>query len=128
MTQKEKAAFVVRSGEVSAYSPAAHRGTVNRRLIGRETVGASKLEVVLGEVEPGGLAEAHYHDSAEQAVYFLEGECLVEVEGESYHLGPGDMAFFPPGTRHKAVPVGGPMKVLVIYSPPLADATTAFKT
>jgi quercetin dioxygenase-like cupin family protein len=124
----EKASFVVRPGEVSTYSPAAHRGTVNRRLISSETVGASKLEVVLGETEPGGLAEAHYHDSAEQAIYFLEGECLVEVEGESHHMKPGDMAFFPPGIRHKVVPVGGPIKALVIYSPPLADATTAFKT
>lgn len=124
----EKAVFVVRPGDVPTYSPAAHRGTVNRRLIGRETVGASKLEVVLGEVEPGGLAETHYHDSAEQAIYLLEGECLVEVEGESYHMKPGDMAFFPPGVRHKVAPVGGPIKALVIYSPPLEDATTAFKT
>jgi quercetin dioxygenase-like cupin family protein len=120
--------FVVRPGELTTYSPAAHAGTVNRRFIGGETVGAANMEVVLGEVEPGGLAETHYHDVAEQAVYLLEGECLVEVDGESHHLRPGDMAFFPPGVRHKAVPVGGPMKVLVIYAPPLGNATAAFKT
>jgi quercetin dioxygenase-like cupin family protein len=124
----EKAVFVVRPGEVPTYSPAAHRGTVNRRLIGRENVGASNMEVVLGETEPAGLAEAHYHDSAEQAMYILEGKCLVEAAGESHPMGPGDMVFFPPGVRHKVVPVGGPIKALVIYSPPLGDATTAFKT
>ena len=124
----EKAAFVVRPEDVSTYFPAAHTGTVNRRLIGSETVGAKSMEVVLGEVESTGLAEAHYHDVAEQAIYLLEGKCLVEVEGESREMRPGDVAFFAPGKRHRAIPVGGPVKVLVIYSPPLGDATSSFKT
>lgn len=124
----EKAAFVVRPGELSTYSPAAHAGTINRRLIGSETVGAENMEVVLGEMASTGLAEAHYHDVAEQAIYLLEGKCLVEVAGESEEMRPGDMAFFAPGKQHKVIPVGGPIKALVIYSPPLGDATTAFKT
>jgi quercetin dioxygenase-like cupin family protein len=101
---------------------------MNRRLIGKETVGAGNMEVVLGEVDLDGMAGAHYHDVAEQAMYLLEGKCIVEVEGESFEMGPGDMAFFPPGVRHEAVPMGGPVKILVIYSPPLADPTTAFRT
>ena len=123
-----EAAFVVRPEELSAYSPAAHRGTINRRLIGSETVGARNMEVVLGEVASTGVAEAHYHDAAEQAVYLLGGRCLVEIEGESREMRPGDMAFFAPGKRHKVIPVGGPIRALVIYSPPLGDATVAFKT
>jgi quercetin dioxygenase-like cupin family protein len=86
------------------------------------------MEVVLGEVASAGLAEAHYHEVAEQAIYLLEGKCLVEVGGESREMRPGDMAFFAPGKRHRITPLGGPMRALVIYSPPLDDATTAFKT
>ena len=128
MRRMKKTDYMVRPGELPTYSPEAHAGTVNRRLISKETVGARNIEVVSGEVGLGGMAEAHYHDVAEQAMYLLEGKCQVEVEGESFEMGPGDMAFFPPGARHKAVPVGGPIKVLVIYSPPLADATIAFRT
>ena len=125
----EKAVFIVRPEQLSTYSPAAaHVGTINRKLIGSETVGARNVEVILGEIESTGLAEAHHHDVAEQAMYLLEGKCLVEVEGERDEMRPGDIAFFAPGRRHKIIPVGGPMKVLVIYSPPLGDATTAFRT
>jgi len=124
----EKAVFIVRPEQLSTYSPAAHVGTINWKLIGSETVGARNVEVILGEIESTGLAEAHYHDVAEQALYLLEGKCLVEVEGERDEMRPGDIAFFAPGRRHKIIPVGGPIKVLVIYSPPLGNATTAFKT
>ena len=124
----EKAVFVVRPEQLPSYSPAAHVGAINRKLIGTETVGAKNVEVILAEIESTGLAEAHYHDVAEQAMYLLEGKCLVEVEGDSGEMQPGDMAFFAPGRRHKIIPVGGPIRVLVIYSPPLGDAHTAFRT
>jgi len=124
----EKAAFLVRPEQLSTYSPEAHVGTINRRLIGSETVGAKNMEVVLGEVKSTGLAEVHYHDVAEQAIYLLEGKCRIEVEGESDEMRRGDIAFFAPGKRHRVIPVGGPIKLLIIYSPPLGDATTAFRT
>ena len=44
--------FFVRGTEVPAYSPANHTGTVNRRLIGPDTVGAKGVEVVLGSDAP----------------------------------------------------------------------------
>ncbi|MFC2016487.1 cupin domain-containing protein [Chloroflexota bacterium] len=124
----EKPAFLVRPEQLSAYSPALHSGTINRRLIGNETVGAKNMEIVLGEIESTGLAQTHYHDVAEQAFYLLEGKCLVELEGKSDEMKPGDIAFFTPGQRHKVIPVGGPIKILVIYSPPLGDTATSFKT
>ncbi len=70
----EKAVFIVRPEQLSTYSPAAHVGTINRKLIGSETVEARNVEVILGEIESTGLAEAHHHDVAEQAMYLLEGK------------------------------------------------------
>ena len=45
--------YFVRAAEVPDYQPANHTGTWNKRLIGRETVGAGKLEMILGTVTPG---------------------------------------------------------------------------
>ena len=49
--------FVRRVADVPGYSPANHTGTVNRRVIGKETVGARRLEVLLGDV--ASAARAH---------------------------------------------------------------------
>jgi len=124
----EKPGFVVRPEGLHTYCPPRHKSTINRKLIGSDTVGAKNMEVILGEVESEGLAETHYHDVAEQALYLLEGRCLVEVEGESQEMKPGDMAFFAPGKRHKVVPLGGPIKIIVVYSPPLPYVAIGFRT
>ena len=57
--------YCVRADEVAGYHPANHTGTLNRRLIGPETVGATQLEVVLGVVEKGRGAEPHAHPGIE---------------------------------------------------------------
>jgi len=61
---------------------------VNRRLVGRDVNGSTRVEVVLGTVEPGGVAERHTHE-VEQAMYVLDGRALVEVDGERL---PGEAA------------------------------------
>ena len=115
--------YVVRSGEAMPYSPANHEETVNRRLVGRENVGAKQLEVVLGVVAKGGGALKHSHPGIEQACYVLEGRARVEV-GDGYvdEVGPGDTVFFPADVPHVFTTISEePVKVLVIYAPPYAE-------
>jgi quercetin dioxygenase-like cupin family protein len=120
MTQKR---FFVRGAELPAYSPANHTGTVNRRVIGPEIVGAKSIEVVLGVIEKGKGALPHAHPGIEQVCYMLEGTALAEVEGERCELGPGDACYFPADKVHVfTVTSERPAKVLVIYSPPYGEA------
>jgi mannose-6-phosphate isomerase-like protein (cupin superfamily) len=115
--------YFVRAGDVTGYHPANHVGTVNRRLIGRENVGAEQLEVVLGVIERGKGALAHAHPGIEQVCYMLQGRARAEVGGETCELGPGDCCFFPPGMPHVfTVTSEEPVKVLVIYSPPYEES------
>ena len=65
--------YFVRTDEVPGYHPANHTGTLNRRLIGRETVGATQLEVVHGTIEKGKGALPHAHPGIEQVCYLLQG-------------------------------------------------------
>jgi quercetin dioxygenase-like cupin family protein len=115
--------YVVRQDSVKPYSPANHEETVNRRLIGRENVGARHLEVVLGVVTKGGGALKHSHPGIEQVCYVLEGRARVEV-GDGYvdEMGPGDSVFFPADMPHVFTTISDePVRVLVIYSPPYAE-------
>jgi mannose-6-phosphate isomerase-like protein (cupin superfamily) len=115
--------YVVRRDSVKPYSPLNHENTVNRRLIGRENVGARQLEVVLGVVAERGGALKHSHPGIEQVCYVLEGRARVEV-GDDYvdEVGPGDSVFFPAGVPHVFTTTSEePVKVLVIYAPPYAE-------
>ena len=64
--------LIQHASELPGYSPPAHSGTVNRRLVGRE-FGAG-FEMILGQVAPGGAASRHYHVEEAQIVYVLKGD------------------------------------------------------
>jgi quercetin dioxygenase-like cupin family protein len=101
-----------------------HAGTVNRRLVGEEVNGSRQVEVVLGVLEPGGVAERHSHDAQEQALYVLEGRALVEIGTDlKDEVGPGTACFFPVGVAHRVEALTA-MKALVIYAPPLERSTS----
>jgi quercetin dioxygenase-like cupin family protein len=115
--------YLVRAADVPAYHPANHTGTLNRRLIGPETVGASQLEVVLGVVEKASGALPHAHPGIEQVCYLLEGHARAEVAGQVLEMGPGDCCFFPADAPHSfTVTSDTPAKVLVIYAPPYGES------
>jgi quercetin dioxygenase-like cupin family protein len=113
--------YFVREGSVATYSPKNHTGTVNRRLIGPETVGAKQVEVVLGVVEKSHGALPHSHPGIEQVCYMLEGRALAQIDGAECELGPGDACFFPADMPHVFTAVSEVVRVLVIYSPPYLE-------
>jgi len=115
--------FLVRPTDVSAYHPANHTGTTNRRLIGPETVGAKHVEVLLGVIEKGAGAALHAHPGVEQVCYLLEGSATVELDGERREMQPGDACFFPADVMHKFTATSErPAKVLVVYCPPYGES------
>src|SRR5690606_39506479 len=87
--------WILRESDVPGYSPANHSGTVNRRLISPETVGAKHLEVLVGTIEKGQGALPHAHPGIEQVCYLLEGTADVEMDGERGSMVAGDCCFFP---------------------------------
>jgi len=117
-----KPRYFIRPADVTPYSPANHHGTVNRRLIGPETVGAKQVEVLHGTLQPGGSALPHAHPGIEQVCYILSGRARAEVGGESCELGPGDSCFFPADMEHVFTVLGDePVQLLVIYAPPYGE-------
>src|SRR6187200_3140008 len=95
-----KRRFFVPADDVAGYRPANHTGTLNKRLIGRETVGAERVVVLLGEIQKGKGALPHAHPGIEQVCYMVQGRALAEDGGETCELGPGDCCSFPPYMPH----------------------------
>ena len=105
--------------EIAPYIPPGHEGTVNIRLVDKSFCGA--FEMNLGTVEPGGEASPHRHEDEHQVIYVLDGHAEVVLGDDSPVVcGPGSVIEIPPKLMH-AVYVNGerPLKVLVLYSPPL---------
>ena len=115
--------YFVSTTDTPGYHPANHLGTLNRRLIGPETVGARYLEVIHGTIEKGKGALPHAHPGIEQVCYVISGRAVAEVNGQRKELGPGDCCFFPPDAMHVFTVVSDvPTQILVIYSPPYEES------
>ena len=113
---------VVYPDQVAPYQPANHTGTSNRRIIGRDTVGARRLEVLIGTISKGHGAQRHAHPSLEQASYLLRGAGVSEVYGQERHISAGDWGFSPKGVFHSfTVTSEEPAQVLVVYAPPYQE-------
>lgn len=112
--------LVVNPRAVAAYEPSGHTGTVNRRLVPPPGMAGGKMEVVLGVLQPGGQALMHDHTDLDQAIYVLEGRCLVESRGESVEMRPDEVVYLPAKVPHQVTAIGEKAaRLLVVYAPPL---------
>jgi quercetin dioxygenase-like cupin family protein len=76
-----------------AYSGIAVKMLVDERL------GASLGNMFMVEYQPGGVAQPHDHP-LEEAYYILEGQVEFVADGNSYELGPGNVAWAGVGCVH----------------------------
>lgn len=115
--------YIVHSHELPVYTPPAHSHTKNLRLLGPGIFGSERVEVVLGEIEYGGQADPHSHPELEQAFFVIQGKAVVEIEKECEVVGPDDFIYLPPGATHRVTPLEGPpLKLLILYAPPLSSS------
>jgi quercetin dioxygenase-like cupin family protein len=103
--------------DAEVYSPPGHEGTYNRRLVGPEE-GIENMEVIIGEMEPGGLADPHFHEDLEQIMYVLTGKMHIIIEGEETILTQGDVVWIPKKALHKVTNAGDEnLRFVLMYSP-----------
>lgn len=105
--------------ELKKYLPPGHQDTVNVRLTDKNF--CQSFELIQGTIEPGGVAEAHSHESEYQVIYILDGVCDVILgDRDAVECREGSIVEIPPKILHHVKAKGNqPLKVLVIYSPPL---------
>jgi quercetin dioxygenase-like cupin family protein len=70
--------------------------------------GLRRLIVRVQRVAAHDVGHLHRHDAADQILCVLEGEVLIEVDGESRVCGPGVMGIAPAGSPHGFLGLGAP--------------------
>jgi putative monooxygenase len=71
-------------------------------------------------VGPGEVIREHYHPYSEEFLYLVEGELLLEVDGEPLPMSPGEGVMLPRNTRHRLSNHGTGRVTVVFHLGPLA--------
>ena len=91
-----------------------HRGQFFEVL--QETARSQTAVMTIGPGQDGGPEETHAGD---QAVYVIEGEGVLTIEGAEHVVKAGACALIPAGTLHHVKNTGaGPLFFLSVYAPP----------
>lgn len=113
-------ARLTRFEEQAEYEPAGHFGVLNRLLVGKALHGDTAVSVWLGELAPGGGADAHVHDGSEQIYVVLRGSVVVDAGDDVYDAGLHAAVHIPAGMPHAIRnTTQADAAVLVISSPAL---------
>ena len=67
-------------------------------------------------IPEGGGPPPHVHDSDELTT-LLEGRVRYHIGDQTTEVGAGTTLFFPKGTEEWFEPLGGPTKLLIVYTP-----------
>jgi mannose-6-phosphate isomerase-like protein (cupin superfamily) len=79
---------------------------------------ASETMCVLEEVPPLADTPAHVHEREDELFLSLEGEHIIELDGQEHRIGPGEFVFAPRGVPHaqrRVVPHEG--RMLLVATP-----------
>ncbi len=96
----------------------------------------SILDLTNAPVENQSLAEAslpldgstqrHYHKASEEIYFILTGSGLIEIDGETREVAPGDAILIPAGTRHQITSKSNDLRFLCCCAPPYSHDDTFF--
>ena len=70
----------------------------------------------------GKLTPLHRHPEADETVYVLDGEIVVQIDGEQTTVGAGGMTFTPRGTPHAFLVVSDTARILTMQAPGIGQA------
>ncbi len=118
MSDKPKA--TIRHGaEVLWEQPPGHFDAFSKMLIRPENADSKLFDFRISSYQPKGYVAPHKHEIQEQIYYILDGEALMEVEGERTVVTPWTIVHLPPGVEHAIYNTGmTDLKFVVVTVPP----------
>lgn len=99
--------------------PGHHGGAYSKMLVRPEVCGSTRIDHRISCYQPKAYVEVHAHKVQEQVYHVLEGEGLIEIDGERRVVRRHDVMYIPPGVKHAFYNSGlTDLVFLVITSPP----------
>lgn len=109
--------MIIEAGGARAVSLGPNRVTF---LVGGEqAAGRYSLTEFAAAPPPAPAAPVHIHHDADEAIYVLDGEFQVTLDGQQIGVSAGAFVFVPRGIPHTIANVGAAVgKMLVLLTPP----------
>lgn len=84
----------------------------------RAAESSGRISIAEFEVPAGAGPRRHVHEDADECIYVLESELLVQLGNEAHHAPSRSCVFIPRGLPHSFRNVGeAPASLLAVYSP-----------
>lgn len=94
-------------------------GAYSKMLVRPESTGSRRIDYRVSVYQPRAYVKPHRHRIQEQVYHVLEGEGLMELDGQRTVVRKDDVIFIPPGVEHAIYNTGmGDLRFVVVTSPP----------
>ena len=100
-------------------------GSTIRSLLDLSNAPVANQSLAEATIPASGETERHYHKVSEEFYYLLAGSGLMEIDGVSREVGPGDAILIPAGAWHQIQAIE-PLRFLCCCAPPYAHDDTYF--
>ena len=121
-TSGSRKAVIRHTAEVLWENPPGHsRGALSKMLVRPETAGSELVDFRISCYQPMDCVNPHTHNVQEQIYHLLEGEGLMELDGERNIVRPGTFIFVPPGVEHAIYNTGTTDLVFFVVTTPPDD-------
>ncbi len=115
-------AVIRHTAEVFWENPPGHSpGSYSKMLVRPENADTRLHDFRISSYQPMAHVEPHTHKVQEQIYHILEGEGLMELNGERHVVGPGNLIFIPPGIEHAIYNTGMVDLIFFVITTPPED-------
>ncbi len=102
-------------------------GSQIRSILDRANAPVQKQSLAEAVVQAGWGTQRHYHRLSEEFYFILEGGGVMEIDGQSRGVGPGDAILIPAGAWHTITAGREPLRFLCCCAPPYSHEDTYFE-
>lgn len=100
-------------------------GSTIRSILDRTNAPVQQQSLAEASIPTGGATQRHHHKLTEEFYFILEGAGMMEIDGESRAVRPGDAILIPPGAWHQITATHA-LRFLCCCAPPYAHEDTYF--
>lgn len=100
-------------------------GSTIRSILDRANAPVQNQSLAEATVPVGQPTERHYHKVSEEFYYILEGQGIMEIDGQECPVAAGDAVLIPPGAWHQ-ITASQTLRFLCCCAPPYSHEDTYF--